>query len=49
MAREERERMIGIRHSDDRGPTKLDWLDSQHTFSFGEYFDPKENGFSFLM
>ena len=34
--------MIGIRRSDDRGPTKLDWLDSQHTFSFDEYFDPKE-------
>jgi len=40
--------MISIRKSDERGRTKLDWLDSRHTFSFGEYFDPKENGFSVL-
>lgn len=46
--REEREKMISIRKSDERGRTQLDWLDSRHTFSFGEYFDPKENGFSVL-
>ena len=40
--------MISIRKSDERGRTRLDWLDSRHTFSFGEYFDPKENGFSVL-
>ena len=40
--------MINLRKSDERGRTKLDWLDSRHTFSFGEYFDPKENGFSVL-
>jgi quercetin 2,3-dioxygenase len=40
--------MISIRKSDERGHTRLDWLDSRHTFSFGEYFDPKENGFSVL-
>lgn len=31
--------MITIRRSLDRGQTKIDWLDSRHTFSFGEYFD----------
>jgi quercetin 2,3-dioxygenase len=40
--------MITLRKASDRGLTKLDWLNSRHTFSFGEYFDPKENGFSVL-
>ena len=37
--------MITIRKSADRGPTKFDWLDSLHTFSFGHYRDPKNMGF----
>jgi hypothetical protein len=40
--------MISLRKADDRGHTKIDWLDSRHSFSFGEYFDPSENGFSVL-
>ena len=40
--------MIALRKASDRGRTKIDWLDSRHTFSFGYYFDPKENGFSVL-
>jgi quercetin 2,3-dioxygenase len=40
--------MITLRKASQRGLTKLDWLNSRHTFSFGEYFDPKENGFSVL-
>ncbi len=40
--------MISVRKADERGRTKLDWLDSRHTFSFGEYLDPNENGFSVL-
>ena len=40
--------MISIRRANDRGHTKLGWLDSRHSFSFGDYFDPKENGFSVL-
>lgn len=40
--------MIKLRRSSDRGHTKLDWLDSRHTFSFGDYHDPQHMGFSHL-
>jgi redox-sensitive bicupin YhaK (pirin superfamily) len=40
--------MIQLRRSDDRGQTKLGWLDSRHTFSFGDYHDPSHMGFSDL-
>src|SRR5258705_9669380 len=40
--------MIAIRKSADRGRTKIDWLDSRHTFSFGEYYDPAQSGFRAL-
>jgi redox-sensitive bicupin YhaK (pirin superfamily) len=32
--------MIRIRRSEERGRTRLDWLDSRHTFSFGSFVDP---------
>jgi hypothetical protein len=28
--------------------TDLGWLDSRHTFSFGEYRDPEQTGFGAL-
>lgn len=31
--------MITLRKSEERGRTKIDWLDSRHSFSFGDYFD----------
>src|SRR3989304_204268 len=37
--------MITIRPSADRGRTKLGWLDSRHTFSFGAYADPNYPGY----
>ena len=40
--------MISIRKSRERGRTQLDWLDSLHTFSFGEYHDPAQMGFRVL-
>jgi len=40
--------MFEIRSSDTRGRTRLDWLDSRHTFSFGDYRDPQHMGISNL-
>ncbi len=40
--------MITLRKSGDRPRTKIDWLDSRHTFSFGEHYDPKHMGFRSL-
>jgi quercetin 2,3-dioxygenase len=40
--------VVKIRRNGERGSTKLDWLDSRHTFSFGDYYDPQHMGFSHL-
>jgi quercetin 2,3-dioxygenase len=37
--------MITIRKSDERGVSKIDWLDSRHSFSFGDYIDPAHECF----
>jgi hypothetical protein len=34
--------------ADTRGLTKLDWLTSYHSFSFGDYYNPKKMGFGSL-
>ena len=36
------------RPASERGRTELGWLHSQHTFSFGNYFDPDQMGFRSL-
>lgn len=41
--------MIEIRKAQDRGHSHIDWLDSYHTFSFGEYYDPDHIQFGYLM
>jgi redox-sensitive bicupin YhaK (pirin superfamily) len=40
--------MLTIRKGKDRGVTRFGWLDSRHSFSFGDYFDPKNNQFHSL-
>ncbi len=34
--------------SQERGSTRLAWLDSRHSFSFGHYYDPRRMGFGSL-
>lgn len=40
--------MISLRKANERGPTKIGWLDSKHTFSFGQYYDSEHMGFRAL-
>ena len=40
--------MIIVRKAHDRGRARFDWLDSRHTFSFGDYHDPNHMGFGVL-
>ncbi|CAH1905539.1 Quercetin 2,3-dioxygenase [Candidatus Nitrotoga sp. HW29] len=41
--------MIEIRPAQHRGTANFDWLFSRHTFSFGNYYDPQQSGFSDLL
>lgn len=40
--------MITLRKAKDRFHTRIDWLDSWHTFSFGEHYDAEHMGFRVL-
>lgn len=40
--------MIEVRKAGDRGHANYGWLDTNHTFSFNTYYDPKYNGFRTL-
>lgn len=37
--------MITVHPADERGTTGTYWLDSRHSFSFAEYYDPRNMGF----
>jgi redox-sensitive bicupin YhaK (pirin superfamily) len=40
--------MIRLRPAEARGRANFGWLDSRHSFSFGEYYDPAQMGFRSL-
>jgi len=40
--------MIRLRPANERGHSNLGWLDSRHSFSFGDYHDPAHVGFRTL-
>jgi redox-sensitive bicupin YhaK (pirin superfamily) len=40
--------MMKLSPAAERGRTKISWLDSRHTFSFGEWYDPAHMGFRAL-
>lgn len=40
--------MMTIRKGTDRGQTRIGWLQSWHTFSFGDYFDPAHHHYRSL-
>lgn len=40
---------IDIRRADERFTTKIDWLDSKHSFSFGPHFDPDNTHHGLLL
>lgn len=41
--------MFEVRSANHRGTADFDWLFSRHTFSFGNYYDPQQSGFSDLL
>lgn len=40
--------MMTIRRAEDRGHADHGWLDSHHSFSFSDYYDPKWSGYGAL-
>ncbi|MGB5596927.1 MAG: pirin family protein [Crocosphaera sp.] len=40
--------MITVRRSQERGIKNFGWLDTRHSFSFGQYYDPQYMGFGTL-
>jgi len=40
--------MMNLRLAGERGHARFDWLESYHSFSFGDYYDPRHMGMSNL-
>jgi quercetin 2,3-dioxygenase len=41
--------MIKVRRAGERGKTRTNWLDANHSFSFNRYYDPRWTGFRDLL
>ncbi|WP_171055076.1 pirin-like bicupin family protein [Mycobacterium sp. DBP42] len=41
--------MVDIRRADDRGASTTDWLQSRHSFSFADYYDPANTHHGLLL
>ena len=41
--------MIDVRRSDERPTTRIPWLESRHSFSFGRHHDPRNTGHGLLL
>jgi redox-sensitive bicupin YhaK (pirin superfamily) len=41
--------MLELRKAEERGYADFGWLNSRHSFSFGQFHDPQQNGFSDLL
>lgn len=41
--------MLAIRKAEERGHANHGWLDTRHTFSFADYYDPRFTGFGPLL
>jgi redox-sensitive bicupin YhaK (pirin superfamily) len=40
---------VDVRRSDERAATRLSWLDSKHSFSFGPHYDPRNTHHGLLL
>ncbi|MGB8649598.1 MAG: pirin family protein [Mycobacteriales bacterium] len=40
---------LDVRRARDRLATRIDWLDSRHSFSFGQHYDPANTHFGLLL
>ena len=40
---------VDIRRADDRAKTKIAWLDSKHSFSFGSHYEPENTHHGLLL
>ncbi len=40
---------VDIRRAADRAKTRIDWLDSKHSFSFGSHYEPENTHHGLLL